>query len=79
MELLAWAVLALIVFGISGVSASIREARRSASLVVSAWSRTNDYATIGLSKLDEKVMSSMNITKEELEQLLKEAEEKQNQ
>lgn len=76
MEVLAWAVLALIVFGISGISAAVREARRSASTVITVWSRANDYATVGVSKLDEKVMSSMNITKEELDRLLKEAENK---
>lgn len=76
MEMLAWAILALIVFGISGISSAVREARRSASTVITVWSRANDYAQVGVSKLDEKVMESMNITKEQLEQLLKEAENK---
>ena len=76
MELLLWAILALIIFGISGIASAIHEARRSATIVVSAWSRCNDYATIGMSKLDQKVMESMSITKEELERLLKETKKK---
>lgn len=78
MELLLWAILALIIFGISGISSAVREARRSAFVAVTAWSRVNDYASVGISKLDAKVMESLSITKEELDRLLKEAEEKQN-